>query len=82
MKRIQNDGLQVLGIILSLLGLATIIQPLLRVLFGKPLEYKFLGLLPEGWPSFSAWVVILAIGLVFVSITKPLVNEKKNKNNK
>ncbi|MBM7567518.1 hypothetical protein [Paenibacillus sacheonensis] len=72
MRKIQNDGLQVVGIILSLIGIATVVQPLIRAMFGKTIVYKFLGLLPEGWPSLTAWAVILVIGLVLVSITKPL----------
>ena len=75
MKKIQNDGLQVLGIILSLIGIATVLQPLVRAIFGKPLTYHFLGLLPEGWPSFIAWAVILVIGLVLVTFTKGLKSD-------
>ncbi|MBB3113800.1 hypothetical protein FHS18_005913 [Paenibacillus phyllosphaerae] len=79
MSRIQNDGLQILGIVLSLIGLATIAQPLIKALFGHPLTYAFLGILPEGWPSFAVWAVTLVTGLVLVSITKPLKQDKKNK---
>ncbi|CAM4450217.1 hypothetical protein FHS16_004121 [Paenibacillus endophyticus] len=76
MKKVQNDWLHVLGIILSLVGLAAVLQPLIRAIFGKPLSYLFLGLLPEGWPSFAAWAVILAIGLVLVSITERITTHK------
>ncbi|ANE45936.1 hypothetical protein SY83_06115 [Paenibacillus swuensis] len=72
MRKIRNDGLQVLGIVLSLIGLATIAQPLIRAIFGKPVSYTFLGLLPEGWASFGAWAFILVIGLMLVSVTKSL----------
>lgn len=76
MKKYQNDWLHVLGIILSLIGLAAVLQPLIRAVFGKPLSYQSLGLLPEGWPSFAAWAVILVIGLVLVSITERITTNK------
>lgn len=79
MKKIQNDPLQILGIVLSLLGLAFILQPLINGLLGKPVVFTFLGIVPDGTPALIVWVVILALGLVLVSITKPLkVNAKGN----
>jgi hypothetical protein len=77
MKKIKNDGLQILGIVLSMVGIATTAQPLIRALFGKPLKYQFLGLLPDGWASFAAWAVILVVGLVLVTITQGLTSAKK-----
>lgn len=79
MRKIQNDWLHVLGIILSLLGLALLVQPLVRGMFGKPILYRFLGWLPEGWPSLVGWIVVLAVGLVLISITKPLPTNKSEK---
>ncbi|SFJ74160.1 hypothetical protein SAMN02799624_05773 [Paenibacillus sp. UNC496MF] len=77
MKKIPHDGLQVTGIILSLPGLGTVVRPpLIEAVFGKPLTYRFLGLLPEGWPAFAAWAAILAVGLALVSVTNPLKPEK------
>lgn len=35
MKKLQNDALQMTGIVLSLIGLATVLQPLIRLLFGR-----------------------------------------------
>ena len=78
MKKIQNDKLQVLGIILSLIGISAVVQPCIRAIFGKPLTYRFLGLIPEGWPSFIAWAFILIIGLVLVTITKGLTSGKSD----
>ncbi|WP_219834818.1 hypothetical protein [Paenibacillus sp. R14(2021)] len=76
MKKIQNDALHVIGIILSLVGLATVVQPLIRAMLGKPLIYRCLGLLPEGWPSFIAWMVVVVIGLVLVTFTKSITSGK------
>ncbi|REE83914.1 nucleoside-diphosphate-sugar epimerase [Paenibacillus taihuensis] len=76
LRKIQNDWLHVLGIILSLLGIALIVQPLVRGIFGNPILYRFLGWLPEGWPSLGGWIVVLIIGLVLISITKPLPTKK------
>ncbi|SFE80560.1 hypothetical protein SAMN05216378_4135 [Paenibacillus catalpae] len=76
MRKIKNDGLQIAGIVLSMVGIATLAQPLIRALFGKPLKYQFLGLLPEGWASFAAWAVILVAGLILVTITKGLITDK------
>ncbi|SEO81842.1 hypothetical protein [Paenibacillus sp. OV219] len=76
MKKFQNDWLHVLGIILSLLSLALLVQPLVRAILGKPIIYRFLGWLPEGWPSLVGWIVVLIVGLVLISITKPLPKSK------
>ncbi|MCM3629664.1 hypothetical protein M3194_20195 [Paenibacillus glycanilyticus] len=58
-----------------MVGLATVVQPLIKAIFTHELKYQFLGLLPVGWPSFAAWAVILAVGLVLVTITKGLKKE-------
>ena len=78
MKKLQNDALQMTGIVLSLIGLATVLQPLIRLLFGKALIYRFPGV-ENGWISFSVWAIVLLIGLVLVSITKPLNKNDKHK---
>lgn len=79
MKKIQNDPLQILGIVLSLLGLALIVQPVINGLLGKPVVFTFFGILPNGAPALIVWVVVLVIGLVLVSITKPLkINTKED----
>lgn len=77
MKKIQNDPFQVTGIILSLLGIAMLVRPLIEAVFGKALVFQFFGIVPDGTPAFIVWVVILVIGLVLVSITKPLKNGEK-----
>ncbi|AZN39031.1 hypothetical protein [Paenibacillus albus] len=79
MRKYQNDWLHVLGIILSLLSLALLVQPLVRGIFGKPIYYRFLGWLPEGWPSLVGWIAVLIVGLVLISITKPLPKSKPDK---
>lgn len=79
MRKIQNDPLQILGIVLSLLGLALVIQPLINGLLGKPVVFTFLGIVPDGTPALIIWIVVLVVGLVLVSITKPLkVNAGEN----
>jgi hypothetical protein len=72
MRKIQSEPLQILGIILTMLGLALIVQPLINGLFGNPVAFRFFGVVPDGTPALIVWGVILVIGLVLVSITKPV----------
>jgi hypothetical protein len=80
MKKIQNEPLQILGIILTMLGLALIVRPLMNGLFGNPVRFTFFGIVPDGTPALVLWIVVLVIGLVLVSITKPLkINAKTDR---
>lgn len=75
MKKIHNDGLQILGIIVSVLGFSGIVRPLITAIFSKEIIFKFFGLLGDGIPSLIIWVIVLLVGLVLVSITEPLNNK-------
>lgn len=80
MKKIQNDPLQILGIILTMLALALIVRPLINGVFGNPVLFTFFGIVSDGIPALAVWIVVLVIGLVLVSITKPLkINAKTDK---
>jgi hypothetical protein len=80
MRKIQNEPLQILGIVLTMLGLALIVRPLINMLFGNPVVFTFFGIVPDGTPALITWLVVLVVGLVLVSITKPLkINGKENK---
>ncbi len=80
MKKIQNDPLQILGIVLTMLGLALIVRPVINGLVGNPVVFSFFGIVPDGVPALFLWIVVLVIGLVLVSITKPLNVNAKNDN--
>lgn len=82
MRKIQNDPLQILGIVLTMLGLALIARPLINQLFGNPAVFTFFGIVPDGLPALVVWVVVLVVGLVLVSITRPLkTGAKENEEN-
>lgn len=72
MRKIQNEPLQILGIVLTMLGLALIVRPLINGLFGNPVVFSFFGVVPDGTPALVLWIVVLVLGLVLVSTTKPL----------
>lgn len=79
MKKIHNDPLQILGIVLTMLGLALIVRPLINGLFGNPVVFSVLGIVPDGTPALIVWIIVLIVGLILVSITKPLkTNTKEN----
>lgn len=74
MRKIKNDGVQILGIVLSMIAMTCIFQPIIKMIFGKVETFKFLGLISEGIPSLIAWIIIFVIGIILISITKPLKN--------
>lgn len=82
MRKIQNDPLQILGIILTMLGLALIVRPLINGVFGNPVVFSFFGIIPDGTPALIAWIVVLGIGLVLVTMTQPLKINSKEKEEK
>lgn len=74
MRKIKNDGVQILGIVLSMIAITCIFQPIIKMIFGKGETFKFLGLISEGIHSLIAWIIIFVIGIILISITKPLKN--------
>lgn len=82
MRKIENEPLQILGIILTMLGLALIVRPLINGLFGNPIDFTFFGIVPDGTPALIGWSVVLVLGLVLVSITKPLKSIAKENQDK
>lgn len=76
MKKIDNKGLRIFGIVMSMVGIALVIRPLIEMLFGKTLTFSFFGLF-SGTPALVISIIMLIGGLVIVSITEPLEEEKK-----
>lgn len=78
MKKFQNDPLQVLGIVLTMLALALIVRPLINGLAGNPVIFTFFGIVPDGAPALFVWIAVLIIGVILVSITRPLKSSTKD----
>lgn len=78
MKKFKNKWLRIAGIVLSMTGIALLARPLISALFGKKLVFWFLGLF-SGYMAVIASAVFLIIGLLIISITEPLDEEKHSR---
>lgn len=76
MKKIQNKWLRILGIVLSMIGIALLARPLISTLFGEKLVFSFFGLF-NGYGAIILSSVFLMIGLVIVTFTEPLDEENE-----
>lgn len=76
-KRFKNDPLQIIGSILTVLGIWFIVTPLFKAFLAKTaVSFSFFGLL-TGTPALIIWIALIVIGLIFVLITKPLVTKQR-----
>lgn len=78
MNKRKNDLLRILGIILTLSGLAGIVRPLVSSLFHAPIIFAFFGIIPDGLWALIAWIVIVVVGIIFISITKVITDDAGN----
>lgn len=74
MKKIKNEPLRILGIVLSLIGLNLLARPLIAALLGKIVIFSFFNLFP-GFLGLVLSISCLIVGLVLVYITVPLDTE-------
>lgn len=76
-KKIKNDPLQIIGSIMTVLGIWFIVYPVFKsLLYSSDVDFSFFGIL-NGYPALIACIVLLVIGLIFVMITQPLVKKQK-----
>lgn len=75
MKKIDNKGLRILGIVMAMIGIALLARPLIAMFLGSNLIFSFFGLF-DGVPAIIVSVIILVFGLGIVAITEPLEEEK------
>lgn len=76
MQKIESKGLRVFGIIMSMIGIALVLRPLIEMLFGKPLTFSFFGLF-SGAPALALAIFTLIGGFGIIFVTEPLEEEKK-----
>ena len=77
-RRFKNDPLQIIGSIITVVGLCFIAWPLWKAYSDKTaVNFSFFGLF-TGRPALITWLVIIAVGLILVLITKPLVPKQKS----
>ena len=77
-RRFKNDPLQIIGSIITVVGLCFIAWPLWKAYSDKTaVNFSFFGLF-SGRPALITWLVIIAVGLILVLITKPLVPKQKS----
>ncbi|RRG10719.1 MAG: hypothetical protein DUD32_01890 [Lactobacillus sp.] len=74
MKKIKNEPLRILGIVLSLIGLTLLARPLIAALLGKTVIFSFFNLF-SGFLGLALSISCLIVGLVLVYITVPLDTE-------
>lgn len=77
MNKIKNKWLRITGVVLSMIGIALLARPLISTLLGKKLVFSFFGLF-DGYMAIIITAVFLIVGLVIISLTEPLDEEKHN----
>lgn len=75
MIKIRNKWLRITGIILSMIGLALFVRPFICAVLGEKLVFSFFGLF-SGYMAMIISAVFLVIGLLIISVTEPLDEEK------
>lgn len=76
-RRFKNDPLQIIGSILTVVGLWFIAYPLfMGHLTQTEVNFSFLGLL-NGTQALIFWIAVIVVGLIFVLVTKPLVRKQR-----
>ena len=77
MKKVKNKWLRIVGIVSSMIGIALLARPLISAVLGEKLAFSFFGLF-HGYIAVGISSAFLIVGLVVVSFTEPLDEEKRN----